>query len=134
MKKKPFKKYFLKKSVIICSVILAFALLIFYACLQINSAQLNTHISGLDENHDFKEIKESVKTYNKMQVGSEIVLVVFSVLAGSIVSALLIERRSSNKIVEEVFIDDFLTSPKFINMLDDCDKKSLWKTLQSEDV
>lgn len=131
MEKKPTKKFYLKKSVIVCSIILAIVTLLLYSYLRIQCNQLSIEVSNSDLPSTSVKIAKMKEDYNTMQTCSEIVLVVFSVVASSVLSAVFIEKRNSNKLIEDVLVEDFLTSKNFTKMLDDKEKEILLKNLES---
>ena len=132
MKKKfkPFKKFFMNKgATIILSVFTGF-LIVAYFFTFYQSSQLNISVSQSKDNIEL--YNSLIEEYNNMQIASEIILVVLSVAASSLLSTILIEKRNSNKIVEQVFVDDFFTSDKFLDLLEDDDKKKLIVELEKQ--
>ena len=129
MKKyKPLIKFFHNKGAIIILGVLVAALLLGYGYLNLETSKLNIQISSPEISSSLKD--DILSKYNQLQTYSEIVIVLFSVAASALVSSLLIEKRNSNKIVEDLFIDDFFTSDKFLGMLDTDKQKEILKSLE----
>ncbi len=129
MKLKPLKKFFMNKGVVICSIILAIVSLLIYLNLRISTKEISVQVSSSQNN---KEQEIQTQEYIEKTALSEVSLVVFSVIASSCLSTLFIEKRNTNKIIEEIFVDDFFTSDKFVKLIDEKDKKSLIKALEKD--
>lgn len=128
--KNPLKKFIYNKSAIVFLTIIAVILGIIYFYTVNETSQLSLQISNMEEQSPSKS--EILQKHNKMQTQSEIVLVVFSVTGSALVSALLIDKRNSNKIVEEIVVNDFFTSEKFLELLDDNKKKQVLTGLEKQ--
>lgn len=131
MKKlKPLKKFVMNKGATIILVLLTVALGIAYSCTFYQSSKLSIEVSNL--NSDSESRDTLIEEYNNLQTWSEISLVVFSVAASALLSSILIERKNSNKIVEQIFVDDFFTSEKFLELLNEEDKKKVIVELEKQ--
>lgn len=131
MKKfKPFKKFIINKGATIILAVLAAILAIAYWSTFYQSSQLSVEVSNLEADSSSRDTL--IEEYNNMQIWSEITLVMFSLAVSSLLSTVLIEKRNSNKIVEEVFVDDFFTSEKFLELLSEEDKKKVILELEKQ--
>ncbi len=120
----PLKKYFFNKS----SLILLFLIVFFSFALYSYSFYEYSKVDMAVVSNAKAEI--SISEYNRWKRVSEVALIIFSVSASSLVSTLLIEKRNSNKIIEDVFVSDFFTSDKFINIMGSEQRKITLKLLE----
>ena len=121
------KKYFINKG---ASCILALLVVILgctYFYMLNRGSILSVQASSFTErNNDYYKI---INEANRVTTYSQIILVVFSITGSALISTVLIEKKKSNKIVEEIFIDDFFTSNKFLDIIDDENKNRILDSL-----
>ncbi len=128
--KKILQKFFFKKGAIIPLILLTIVLGVIYSYATLRTSELSFQVSNLDNNSE--TVTELTKKHNNMQTYSEIILVFFSVAGSALLSSILIEKRNSNKIVEQIFVDDFLTSDNFLKILDDEEKLKVLTALETQ--
>ncbi len=100
-----------------------------YLFLQTTCDDLSIQVAQTNDNSKKLQITQQ---YMERKAFSEISLVIFSVIASSVVSALIIEKRNSNKIIKEVFVDDFFATEEFVNLMDESQQKKLLGALEKE--
>lgn len=128
-KKQKLKKFFVRKSVAICTCILACVTLFIYLFLQTTCDDLSIQVA---QSTDKSQKEEITQKYMERKAFSEISLVIFSVIASSAVSAVIIEKRNSNELIKEVFVDDFFATEEFIDLMDEKQQKTLLCALERE--
>lgn len=122
----PLKKYFFNKGSMVLLGIIVLLSFTLYSYSLYEYSQIDVHASLSEKN------QKSVSEYNSWKRVSECSLVVFSVSASSIISTFLIEKRNSNKIIEEFFVSDFFTSDKFLDLIEPEQRYETLKLLEKK--
>lgn len=128
-KNNPLEKFYINTKSLILLIVIVLMNIVIYTYSQYEYSKMNIVVSSTLE---LSEKESAVKKYERWKTVSEVSLIFLSVSGSALVSALLIEKKNNNKIIEDFFVNDFYTSNKFFNYIDRNKKEKILFELENE--